>query len=377
MLADGESALELVSTKIKSVEALKVSIPLERPARFATRVVSARDYTVVKVDTDEGLTGYGLCWWNHPADVVTRHLAHHLVGRDPLNIERLWDAMYREIYRERKGAAVCALSAVDIALWDIKCKRYAQPLHGLLGSFRDKVPCYASDGYYRTGEGVKELVEEIGHYVKMGFRAAKIKVGAIPLDEDVKRVKAIRDAFGYDLKLMVDANNGYDRAQAIAAGREYEKFKVEWFEEPIWPDDLDGAAAVCQALDTPVAQGELEYTKYGFRDIVMRGAADILQPDVLFCGGITEFLKIAHLAEACNLPVAPHAEHDIHAQLVATIPNALTVEYFEKESDVMKDSMLYESTLVPRDGYLELPSVPGVGLPIDEGRVQEFLIKSG
>src|SRR5512135_3612822 len=132
--------------KVTSVEAFKVSIPLDRPARFATRVVSYRDYTVVRVEADEGgLVGYGLCWWNHPAEVVRRQLAQHILGKNPLDIEKIWQEMYKEVYRERKGGAICALSAVDIALWDIKCKYFRMPLHKLLGSLREKVPCYASN----------------------------------------------------------------------------------------------------------------------------------------------------------------------------------------------------------------------------------------
>ncbi len=345
--------------KIKTVEATKISVPLDRPAKFATRRVTSRDYTVVRIDTDENLSGYGMCWWNHPADIIGRQLVQHLIGQDALDIERLWNGMYREIYRERGGGAFSALSAIDIALWDLKCKHFGLPLHKILGTFRGRVSCYASNGYYRDGEGVSQLVEEIAGYLKLGFTAVKIKVGGLPLEEDVKRVRAIRDSFGYDIKLMVDANNGYDRTASLYAGREYEKFKVEWFEEPVSPDDLDGAAIVCAALDIPIAQGELEYNRHGFRDIVNKKAADILQPDALFCGGVTEFLKIAHYAEVNNLPIAPHAEHDLHAQLIASIPNGVTVEYFLKKTDIMKDTMLYKSTLQPQDGFWNLDRNPG------------------
>jgi D-arabinonate dehydratase len=360
---------------IRSVDAFKLSVPLDRPAKFATRVVSHRDFTVVRIETDEGIVGHGLTWWNHPADVVKRQLAQHLLGSDPLDMERLWLAMYKEVYRERKGGAICAVSAADIALWDIKAKYHGVPLHKLLHGAKGKVPAYASDGYYREGEGPSQLVEELGRYRKRGFNSAKIKVGGVPIDEDLKRVKAIRDAFGYDFELMVDANNGYNQDQAIEAGRGYERFKVRWFEEPLWPDDLDGTAAVCVALDVPVAQGELEYLVSGFQEIINHKAADILQPDVVMCGGITEFLKIAQLAQAHNLPIAPHAQHDLSAQLVASIPNGLTVEYFYKDADIMKDTTLFKSTLEPKDGFLTPSDEPGVGFAIDEGRVTEFVVK--
>jgi D-arabinonate dehydratase len=213
-------------------------------------------------------------------------------------------------------------------------------------------------------------------YRKMGFTSAKIKVGGVPLEKDLRRVKAIRDAFGYDFELMVDANNGYSRQKAIEAGRGYERFKVRWFEEPVWPDDLDGAAAVCAALDVPVAQGELEYLVSGFKEIIHHRAADILQPDVVMCGGITEFLRIAELAQANGLPIAPHAQHDLSAQLVAAIPNALTVEYFHKDADIMKEMLLFRSTLQPKGGFLSPSNEPGVGFAIDDDRVNEFAVKN-
>jgi D-arabinonate dehydratase len=358
------------------VDAFKVSVPLDRPARFATRVVTHRDFTVVRIETDEGAIGHGLTWWNHPADVVKRQLAQHLLGNDPQDIEKLWLAMYREVYRERKGGAICAISAVDIALWDIRSKNEGVPLHKLLHAVKDKVPAYASDGYYRRGEGPSQLVEELGRYRKIGgFTSAKIKVGGVPLEDDLNRVKAIRDAFGYDFELMVDANNGYNQPQAIEAGHGYERYKVRWFEEPLWPDDLDGTAAVCSALEIPVAQGELEYLVSGFEEIIHHRAADILQPDVVMCGGITEFLRIAKLAQSHNLPIAPHAQHDLSAQLVASIPNGLNVEYFYKEADIMKDTMLFKSTLQPKDGFLFPSNVPGVGFTIDEERVNEFTVR--
>ena len=361
---------------IRSVDAYKVSVPLTRPVRFATRAVSHRDFTVVRVETDEGLVGHGLTWWNHPADVVRRLLAQHLLGNDPLDIEKLWHAMYKEVYRERKGGAICAISAVDIALWDIRAKHQRLPLRKLLHGTKEKVPAYASDGYYREGEGPSQLVEELEGYRKRGgFTSAKIKVGGVPIEEDLKRVKAIRDAFGYDFELMVDANNGYSQDQAMEAGRGYERFKVKWFEEPLWPDDLEGTSAVCAALDVPVAQGELEYLVSGFREIIHHRAADILQPDVVFCGGITEFMKIAKLAQEYNLAIAPHAQHDLSAQLVASIPNGLTVEYFYKDADIMKDTTLFRSTLEPKDGFLTPSNEPGVGFTIDESRVNEFIVK--
>lgn len=361
--------------KVVNIETFKVSIPLSKPAMFATRIVRERDYTVVRVDTDEGIEGYGICWWHHPALIIEKYLRNHIIGSDPLKYEELWDRMYYELYRERKGGAICAISAVDIAIWDIICKYYNKPLYKLLGNYRDKVPCYASGGYYREKKGVDGLVREIMKYVKMGFKAAKIKIGRLSINEDYERVKAVRDEVGEDFMLMIDANNAYNRYEAIKAGKMFETLKVYWFEEPLWPDDIEGMAYVRQKISIPIAAGELEYTRYGFKELITRGAVDIIQPDVTFCGGITEFLKIAHLAESHGIPVAPHAAHDIHAQLVAAIPNGLIVEYFLKEADIMKDMVLYKKTLQPKNGYLQPSDRPGVGIIIDEEKLQEFQIK--
>ncbi|MEM4287853.1 MAG: enolase C-terminal domain-like protein [Candidatus Caldarchaeum sp.] len=168
--------------------------------------------------------------------------------------------------------------------------------------------------------------------------------------------------------MAVDVNNAYNRYQAIKAGRAFEKYDIMWFEEPVWPDDLDGSALVAKTLDVPVASGELEYTKYGFKELLCKEAVDIVQPDVMFCGGITEWLKIAEMAEAFNIPVAPHAAHDVHAHLVAAVPNGLTVKYFLCESDMM----LYQETLEPEEVYVQPSDKLSVGIEFDKTAIAKF-----
>ena len=358
--------------RITKVQCTMVSVPLNRPASFATRTVKKRDYTIVEISTDEGIVGVSTIWWHHTAMIIENHLKDLIIGEDPFFIENIWRKIYLELYRERKGAAICAISGVDIALWDIIGKAMKIPLYKLLGGFKSKVHCYASGGYYREGKGLKELAEEMISYVNQGFKAVKMKVGALSIEKDVERVKAVRDAIGPDIDLAIDANNAYTVKEAIKAGKLYGKHNVLWFEEPVWPDDIKGSAKVANFLDMPIASGELEYTRYGFKDIIENRAADILQPDVTFCGGITEFLKIAKMAEAWNIPIAPHAAHDIHVHLVAALPNALTVEYFLKDADIMREMELYKRTIEPKNGYLEVPNEPGLGIELDEKAIKRY-----
>ena len=361
--------------KITNVEAIPLQIPLETPATFATRTIRFRDYVAVKIHTDEGITGIGYTWYLHSALVINHLLKEHLIGTDPFSIELLWNRMYHEVYRERKGAAIKAVSALDIALWDIIGKSLKQPLYRLLGGNSNKARCYASGGYYKEGKGIPGLVKEMTGYVARGFKAVKMKVGAMPIEKDLERIKAVRKALGSEIEIMIDANNGYTVTQAIKAGRAFEKYDVAWFEEPVWPDDIKGSAEVASALDTPVASGELEYTRYGFRDLIVNGAIDIAQPDATACGGITEWIKIAHMASAWNMPVAPHGEHEVHMHLVAAVPNGSYVEYFLREADIMKEMLLFIGAPETVDGWLEIPPRPGLGLEFDEKILKKYRVK--
>ncbi len=365
--------------KITDLETICVSIPNERPVRFATRSVSKRDYTIVKVTTDDALEGFGIVGFGvsmHVKEIVEKQLRHHVIGQDPMGFERIWAQMYREVYRDRKGLAIVALSAVDIAIWDVIGKLLKQPIHRLLGGYRERVPCYASGGYYRESEGIKELLREVESYLDKGFKAIKIKVGALTLKEDVARVRAVRELIGPDVELRVDANNAYDRYTAVRAGREYEKYDIYWFEEPVWPDDIQGSAIVAAALDTPIASGELEYTRYGFRDIIQNHAADIIQPDATIVGGITEWLRINSMAVAWDIGVAPHDAQEINAHLAGAKPNVMAIEFFVKGGDVRLEDRLFSDYREPENGVLRLPEEAGFGLHFDQEAIARFSCKA-
>ena len=361
--------------KISNLEVECVTIPMEKPLGFATRTLADRDYTIVKVVTDSGIEGVGVVGFGvsmHVREIIERQLKQHVIGKDPLTYERIWDDMYREVYRDRKGLPIVAISAIDIAIWDVIGKFLEQPIHRLLGGYRTKVPCYASGGYYREGKGVGGLLKEIGARLDEGFNSFKIKVGRIGIKQDLERVKAVRDLIGPDAKLMIDANNAYDPVTAIKAGREYEKYDMYWFEEPVWPDDIQGSAAVAAALDTPIASGELEYTRYGFRDIIRSKAADIIQPDATIMGGITEWLRVNAMAVSLGIGVAPHNAQEINSHLAGAKPNVMFVEFFVRGGDIRLEDKLFKDYRKPENGYLDLTDDPGLGIRLDEHALARF-----
>jgi L-alanine-DL-glutamate epimerase-like enolase superfamily enzyme len=224
------------------------------------------------------------------------------------------------------------------------------------------VPAYAAGGYYEEDKGTTGLAAEMARFVAAGYKAVKMKVGGAPLAEDVSRVGAARDAIGPEISLMVDANNAWNATEAIRFGRAVERFDVSWFEEPCWPDDLAGAAEVCRSLDMPVASGEIEYTRWGCRDLIEQGAADIIQADPHTAGGLTEWVRIAALASAHHLPIAPHGNHYLGAHAVGAVDNGLIVESYARLQSWQDD--LFEPWDLD-NGELVLPQVAGLGIGVD------------
>ena len=358
-------------TIVKNVRITELSVPLKRPVSISARAIPARDFTLVQVETDEGVTGSGVVYM-HVGEIVNRNLKPLLVGSDVICIEKIWWEMYREMYRDRKGAAIRAISAADISLWDAKAKSLRLPVYKLLGARREKVPCYGSGGYYRKDQTLDELSEEMARFVKRGLKSVKIRVGGLDLKSDVERVRAVREGIGPKIQLMLDANNAYDVSGAIRAGREFEKFDIFWFEEPVWPDDILGSAEVALALDVPIASGELEYTKYGFRDLIERRGADIIQPDAEVVGGISEWLKVAGIASAYRISVAPHWAQEVHVHLTAATDNSIFVEWFDRDLDIRKEDELYKSEVRMIDGFVYPGSSPGLGIEINEEAVKQY-----
>ena len=347
------------------------------PIRNGRYVYATAGLNVVKIETDEGVTGLGLSGGVQGAEEIGRtildHMRQYVVGQDPFDNEKIWDDLWQPKLIGRRGITTRVISGIDIAVWDIKGKVANRPVYKMLGGFTDKVPVYIAGGYYEEGKGLKELAQEMEDSVEMGARAIKMKIGGAPINEDVERVRVVREAVGPDVKVMVDANCAYRYYEAIEIARKMEKYDVFWFEEPVNPDDYDGHKLVSQATTIPIATGENEYTRYGFRDLIQNRCVAILQPDGLIMGGVTEFMKVAALAQAHDLPVAPHGNQDVHVHLVAAIPNGLTVEYYRGSTDPMWDKM-YLDPLMVKDGFVSPPSRPGMGIEINEEALAPYRV---
>jgi D-arabinonate dehydratase len=348
--------------KITEITTQEYRWPRNKPISNGKHTYTDVDFALVLIKTDEGITGVGLGNGGAIWRAVIEQLSHELIGEDPINVERLWDKMWIPKLIGRRGLTTRAISSIDIGLWDIRAKAANLPLYKMLGGFRDAVPTYVAGGYYEEGKGLKELAHEMEENVRMGARAVKMKVGAVPIHEDAERVRVVRDAIGPDVKLLVDANCAYRWYEAVQLARKMEPYDVFWFEEPVAPDDYDGHRKLAQATTIPIATGENEYTRYGFRDLIKHDAAAILNADAKILGGVTEFMKVVALAQANDLDIAPHGSQDIHVHLVAGIANGLILEFYRDTVDPMW-GRIYEDTLrLNADGTVSPPNVPGIGV---------------
>jgi L-alanine-DL-glutamate epimerase-like enolase superfamily enzyme len=333
-----------------------------------------RSAMFVHIKTDAGYEGLGP-GQSVGRDIIEGSFKALLVGQDPLCHEKLWDDMFWRVRGYgRKGVALCAISAVDIALWDLKAKIFGVPLYRLLGPYTDTVPIYGSGGWTSFNE--TELVREQTGYVERGIPRVKMKVAkdfGHAEAEDVRRLAAVRKAVGDDVEIFVDANNGYYAKQAIGMAKHLSDYNVHWFEEPVLADDVAGLAAIARAIDIPVATGEHEYTKYGFKELIAQGGADIVQPDVGRVGGVTEWMKVAHLAHAFNLPVAPHAVQLVHLHLACCTPNLKVVEYLGVSEH--SDRVWYTEFPEPKNGqWSPYPDRPGLGLELSPEAMKKYAV---
>lgn len=328
-----------------------------------------RDVTLgyCEVLTDEGITGVAPASPNELMKFLIEQVLKPLVlGEDPFETEKLWERMYWQTFNYgRKGIAIGAISILDIAIWDLIGKCVKKPLWKLLGGYRQVVPAYASEINLRLSQS--ELVKQCSTFVGDGFKAMKIKVGKRDWKEDLRRVGAVRDAIGYDIDLMVDANNAWGVSTAKRMARKLESYEIYWLEEPIMADNISGLAEVAAVTEIPIAVGESEYTKHGFKELIERKAVDIVQADATKVGGITEWRKVAVLAEAFGLPVAPHGFDQVHAPLVAPLPNGLIVEYIQSFTECWP----LIDPIRPKDGYMQLTDKPGLGFNIDKKAIKE------
>ncbi len=360
--------------KIIDVKTYTAVYPVEDPFANAMRTTPERAFGIVEVVTDAGITG-----WGEGAIVPARRaLESQVIGRNPFDCELIWEGLHRQ------GTDPAAISAVDIALWDIMGKALKQPIHQLLGgAFRTRVQAYATGLFRRErADRTAALVEEARGYVDAGFKVMKMKVGFGPA-YDITNVAAVRRAIGDDILLAVDANCGYDRGSAIAVGQEIGKQKLLWFEEPISADDVEGYIEIRRALNMRIAGAEQQRGRWAFRRMIQERALDIIQPDVCVCGGFTEFRKIAAMASANHVRVIPHM-FGTSIRLAATLhvlaalpdsPRALEPFPTLLEYDMSENALRTELAREPirhHDGIVTVPQAPGLGIEIDRDVLRRY-----
>jgi D-arabinonate dehydratase len=351
-----------LGVKIVEITAETYRWPRPKPISNGKHTYTSAGLRLVRIETDEGIVGYGLGGTGKIEGATIEHLKSKLIGEDPIDVERIWHTMWVPKTIGRRGFTTRAISAVDIGLWDIRAQAAGMPLYKMLGGYRNRVPTYIAGGYYVEGKGLKELAQEMEEYVEWGARAVKMKIGALSITEDIERIKAVREAIGPDIKLLVDANCAYRIHEAIQMAKKMEPYDPFWFEEPLAPDDYAGFRRLAQNTSIPLATGENEYTRYGFRDLIATNAVPILNADAKVLGGVTEFMKVAAIAQAHDLDIAPHGAQEVHIHLVAAISNGLILEFYPRSFDPMWGKIYHDTLQLNDDGTVSPPDVPGIGL---------------
>lgn len=364
---------------IKSIEVCVARVPMDKVTYLSNRTVVDRHYGLVKVRSADGVEGIGFCYVGNQAGEIFRVAVEQLlgpvlIGRDSLAVEGLWREMYQEaLLQGRMGMVMRALSALDIALWDLNARAANLPLHKYLGAVElDSVAAYASGGYYVEGKTAGQLGEEMASYVELGFKAVKMKTGRWSPQGEESRVRAAREAIGEDVELMLDCNNGWvDTVQAMEYLRRMEPYNPYFIEEPFSPDDVESHARLARLTRIPVATAEIGYGRWYHKQLLDMGAAAILQTDAAVCGGITEWKRIATMAAGYGIQMCPHWFHDVHAPLAAATPNARYVEFFW-DDQVLNFRRLVDRQLEHKDGRVILHQTPGLGFGFDENAVARY-----
>ena len=372
--------------KIIKIETHVLLNQLEQSFFFSQWAYNERRICVVKITTDEGIYGWGEGYG--PAEVIRQGIAllePILIGSNPLENESLWFDMYRKTLDfARRSVLFAAISAIDIALWDIKGKALNLPISILLGGqHRKRVVPYATGLYFSESKTLDEdLVTEAKEYVAQGFTAIKMKVG-LSIKDDVRHVKNVRDAIGPNIQLMVDSNHAYSLREAIELARKIEPYDIGWFEEPVSPEFYDQYAQLRQKTSIPIAGGECEYLRYGFLQLLQNKSVDIAQVEICASGGLTEAKRIGSLASTFGVEVIPHVWGTgigFHAALhfIANIeplpgrlfPADIFIEY-DRTENAIRDRLTFPAIQMD-NGFIDIPQSPGLGIEIDPDALKEF-----
>ncbi|WP_011582861.1 mandelate racemase/muconate lactonizing enzyme family protein [Chelativorans multitrophicus] len=360
-------------TKIVSVEVLQADLKPKVKRTDAVQAFELQETPMVRITDADGATGTGYSYTigtggSSVCKLIDDHLAPVLIGREAEEIEGLWRTLFFRVHATTVGAITSiALAAIDTALWDLRARKAGLPLHRLAGGAKNAIDLYYTEGgWLHMSES--ELVEEALKAKESGFGGTKVKVGRPHVFEDVKRLSAVRDTVGWDWEVMTDANQGLSLDEAIRRARHYEKLDVAWFEEPIHADDVGAHRRLSQSTTVPIAVGESMYSVSQFKDYLEAGACSIVQVDVGRVGGITPWLKVAHMAEAFNVPVCPHFLMEIHLALCCAVPNSRWLEYIPQLDLVTSSPIRIENgKAIPSDQ-------PGLGIDWDWEALEKTIV---
>ena len=375
------------SMKITKVEALYLEKPLKERFWMANSPIGGfnpkASRLIVTIHTDAGISGHGE-GAGSGVNILKRGFADLVIGEDPFMVGKIWERMFAATYGREPSSRgwaqteiIAAMAPIDAALYDIMAKSAGLPVYKFLGGYRDSVPVYVTGGYYREGKGIPELLQEVRGYLDQGINAIKLKVGGISggysIEDDFERVKAVRQAVGPNVKLMLDANQGWDVPTAIRASNKMYDLDITWLEEPLhWYDDVEPLKQVKLNTRIPLASGEHELTRWGARRLMETGAIDVMQFDCNAHAGITEWRKIAGMASMSFIKMAPHHEPVLHAHLLASIPNGYILESFANPDRDPFWFELYDRKPRVEKSVLYLDDTPGFGVEFNQRALQQY-----
>ncbi len=382
--------------RITDLETYFLTCPLPQPVYTSTHKISQVSEVIVRLSTDAGLVGIGeahgpflLRQGPEGLKVVSdilRQITPLVLGENPFNVERIWQDLFGLTYKAVRGVSslarqqrqlITAMSAIDIALWDLMGKATERPVYALLGgALHERVPAYVTGFYYKDGETPDDLRRETNFYLEQGYRVLKVKVGRLSPEQDAERVRIIRDAAGTDTDLMLDANQGWDLSTAIHAARLLEPHGIFWLEDPMpWYDERFTLQRLKAATPIPIAAGETEYSPFGLRHMLSDGLVDYLIIDSTWAGGLTTWRKAAVMAEMYQIPLAAHHDPQIHIHAQVASPTAFILESF---ADPARDPLwfeLFSERPAIVNGYMSLPEAPGLGLELREETLEKYGVK--
>ncbi|MEO8662135.1 MAG: mandelate racemase/muconate lactonizing enzyme family protein [Bryobacteraceae bacterium] len=365
--------------RITGMETEVLRFPPGKPFSDAIhRFGPERGGVVLRLLTNAGITGWAYSSFGMVAGgprvvqaVLEQELKPVLLGKDPSFPKRLRKELWSAVeYHGVQGVAQFALAAVDIAVWDILGKSAGLPVYKMLGAYQDRVPAYNMCGwYYDNDADLSELKRSVTSALDEGFQAVKIKVGRDSLDDDIARIRAVQELCGKGRRVMVDANQAFNRNEALRRGRVYQEMNCFWYEEPLQPQERDGYAELAHALDMRIATGENEYTRYGFLELLKRCAADVVQPDNRRAGGVTEWMEISALADAFGVELASHGGGPTNMHMLLAMPNAIYIE----TGSVKGDSSSVETLRMDR-GAILAPETAGMGSELRRDYIDKFRV---